>query len=157
MCWLTRGRKPKPRKVMRAPITVFKVIYGRADGIRSPFRDFKYNVPKTYDLGKEMMPEKMKVSDGWGWEINEGYHSYSLECHYTGGRVFHLESLLMDYSMFGMTCGMPMILECRLPKLSKYYKNSDGVIVSDALETVALHTEAQWNKRLEEIKKERHL
>ena len=156
MCWKTNGRKPSSRKVMRSPITVYKVVYSSTDGIFSPFRDFRYHCPERYELGKDL--ELIKNKDTKYWEIEKGYHSYAVEdTIIVDGRVSAGVSLLMDYSMFRMASGIPMVMECKIPKLAKYYRNQNGEIVSDIIETVALHTEKQWYKRLEEIKKERHL
>ena len=154
MCWKDKT-KPRFRKVMRSPIIVFKVVYKDDLGILSPFRDFRYKCPEVYNLDADLIPEKCKGVKTW--TIERGYHSYSLDCTYEDGKVKNSDTLLMDYSWFHITCGSPVVLECRIPKLAKYTKNEGGEIVSDALETVALHTEEQWNKRLEEIKKERCL
>lgn len=124
----------QPRKnVAKKDIKVMKVL--KPDNL-SYYRDFKYEVGKTYNLGQELEVLNYKMSDFW--YIYEGFHSF-----YDGIKLYNmgdfgglilqvvLKNLLLEGAYYSLS---NIVAFCTIPKGAKYYHDAEkGLYVSDSI------------------------
>lgn len=109
MCWMC-NTYPKEQTALR-DITVYKIVIITPVVIRSLCMGYEYK------FNQLQIPIKIKLNACIGtWSIEEGYHSYSW------GKVFK------KWVLFGKR---HRIVECTIPKGTKFFDNNDEEIVSE--------------------------
>ena len=135
MCWIGNNSSAF-EMVAEKDIKVFKVVYVFPSGIYSPFRNYEYQI------GKEEKSEFQIVRFLTEYMITSGLHSYSSKCQIHYGFVGHDVlspnganiGVYRDQFPRSITC----VLQCLIPKGSKYYINELGECVSNKLIPVKL-------------------
>lgn len=135
MCWRAFKKRDKRVRVADEDITVFKVVRKVEDGLYlSYYKDYPYYLGRAY----EMKGLSHKEIDG-NMRIEEGFHSYSSkECYicipYNNfGQIYILKQKTWELSAVYDDIYDLCIIECTIPKGSKYYRNYYGEIVSDKI------------------------
>jgi len=132
MCWVTNITPQS--KLAEEDIPVFKVV--RKNSLLSYYTDYPYILNEVHTT----KPLKINHSSVEEWKIQEGFHSYSIECvtkivRTVCGRSIKVynsdkdDEVLLDYYEISSTCK----LECLIPKGSLYYVNEWGEYVSESI------------------------
>lgn len=137
MCWYIPREEGKPQlRIAKEDITVYKMLRVTIDGeLTSYLHHLKYDPGVKYVLTDGLRVEDKNDS----YEINKGFHSYNGRCVVYADKLisgfFIYEPSVDDwYGDFLQRYPEDLILaECVIPKLSYYYENKSGEIVSDAI------------------------
>ena len=146
MCWKIKeiefNKNPESyHKVAEEDITVYKFGYAFFDEFLPAFHlSFSYNA----NVLNSKEDISCKKCDDY-IIIEEGYHSYSMECslyHIHGSNLFY--AFLLDGFLSGPYTATLYIGEFIIPKGTEYYENEKGEIVSPKI---------IWNGHLEDLSK----
>lgn len=135
MCWIGKNNSAF-EMVAEEDIKVFKVVYTFPFGIYSPFRNHEYQI------GKEEGADFQIVRFLTEFMITRGLHSYSSKCQIRYGFVGH-DVLSPNGTNIGVyrdqfPRSITSVLQCLIPKGSKYYINEHEEYVSNKLIPVKL-------------------
>lgn len=143
MCWINKDVAKK--RIAESPVECFKIAIQLEDGtIKSYFKRFKYEIGECYRV------PKLTVKSDCGLRmISEGFHSYCKDFNmcklYNGiGLISGDFEIHYPYEVFyyndratGKWAKL-VILHCIIPVGSTYYVNTEGCIVSDAIEIIGI-------------------
>jgi len=136
MCWQALNNRDKRERVSDEDITVFKVMRKIKDGMYSSyFMEYPYSLGKIYEMNGL---ESHEGEDGY-MTIEKGFHSYSSkECYIylpynSHGQIYIQKQRTWELSAVYDDTYNVCIIECTIPKGSKYYRNYYGEIVSDKI------------------------
>lgn len=134
MCWCAYRKRDKEMRVVDKDIIVFKVMRKVAERIYSSYiMGYEYQCGKTYTINEL----KSHISKEGIMIIEDGFHSYSSKDCYVWS-PFYSYGININKNGYGMiatynklygTC----VVECTIPKGSKYYHNYHGEIVSEKI------------------------
>lgn len=131
MCWTTNKFIHRESKIAEHDIKMFKVCSPSILGINtvvSYYWELPYALNQVYDSLKNGL--RLEVYGPDYAEINEGFHSYSLDCNIVKQTVISIwnnRTFLDSYNVDSI------IVYGYIPKGSVYYINERGEYVSDKI------------------------
>lgn len=136
MCWQALNKRDKRERMAVEDMTVFKVMRKVKDGMYfSYYAEYPYSLGRTYEMNGL---ESHEGEDGY-MAINEGFHSYSSkECYIcvpynSPGQIYIQKQRTWELSAVYEDTNDLCVIECTIPKGSKYYQNYYKEIVSDKI------------------------
>jgi hypothetical protein len=119
--------RPKRQKA-KEDIKVFKILDKNSHSL---VYEFKYEIGKTYDLGKKL--EVSHIIKSRFWDINEGFHSFDEFTNF-GRRYCGDYGTVKEGFTFGFYGLCDIVALCTIPKGASYYYDEDGgLYVSDSI------------------------
>lgn len=131
MCWVTYKRENARLRHAIEDIPVYKVV---KKSLLSYYENYSYILNEVHTTELDHLYH-IKYYDREDWKIGLGFHSYSMNCKadlvydkflFIKVLVLH-DNLVIDCYEKDNTC----MLECVIPKDSRYFLNEKGEYVSD--------------------------
>lgn len=153
MDWYIQKEEGEPQlRVADKDITVYKMMRVNIDGeLTSHLHHIKYEPEVKYVLTEGLIVEEKNNL----YVINKGFHSYSGKCVVSADKLIrgffiYEPSANGWYGDFLLKYPNDSVLaECVIPKLSHYYENKRGMIVSDnIIVTGEIRDINEWKKLL---------
>lgn len=144
MCWITT-EKPMVH-VADSDFKVYKIVYNQTDDdeVLSFYKNYRYKIGHLYEMKGRLIPGTILNDEYFkAYGINKGFHSDA-----TPNKAISIYQELTDDLFFGFGVGTnindskgiiakkpmkPTIVECIIPKYSRYYINIEDEIISDKI------------------------
>lgn len=130
MCLITDQKKPK---IAEEDMTVYKILIENKGIYSAMFQDFEYDLNVLYKTiikrssdmsGMDDIDEDALTGTFGNWKKSRKLVAYGQGYH-SAYKEERLENLARDFG--------GVIMECTIPKGSKYYDNISGLVVSNQL------------------------